>query len=99
MRYEVTEKTDASITIVMLTSGPGYSAKTVSKYVLKDERAKVSAANKEFDCAVSETKMNGQTQMKSYSSKDVPQLMGGLIKTEGPDGKPTMILSDYSSGK
>ena len=99
MRYEVTEKSDASITIVMTSVGTGYSMKTVTKFVLKEEQAKVSAANKELNCAVSVVKSEGQVQSKTYTSKEIPQLMGGMVKMEGPDGKPTMLLSDFGAGK
>lgn len=95
MRYEVLEKTADSITILSTTDMAGTVQKGETKYVMKEESAKVEAAGKSFDCTVTETKVGGVSSGKSYHSKQVPPLMGGLVKTEGADGKPAMVLTSY----
>lgn len=95
MRYECIEKTVDSITILSITDMAGTVQKGETKYVVKEETAKVDAAGKSFDCTVSETKTGGVFSGKTYYSKQVPPLMGGLVKTEGADGKPAMVLTSY----
>lgn len=95
MRYECIEKTADSVTVLMTTDMAGTVQKGETKYVVKDESAKVEAAGKSFDCTVSETKTGGVPTGKTYYSKQVPALMGGLVKTEGADGKPSMVLTSY----
>lgn len=95
MRYECIEKTADSVTVLTTTDMAGTVQKGETKYVVKDESAKVEAAGKSFDCTVSETKTGGVPTGKTYYSKQVPALMGGLVKTEGADGKPSMVLTSY----
>ncbi|MCK6471430.1 MAG: hypothetical protein L6R28_06765 [Planctomycetes bacterium] len=95
MRYECVEKTADSITILSTTDMAGTVQKGEAKYVVKDESAKVEAAGRSFDCTVSETKVGGVSSGKTYYSKQVPALMGGLVKTEDAGGKPSMVLTSY----
>ncbi|MCW8131717.1 MAG: hypothetical protein KIS92_15330 [Planctomycetota bacterium] len=99
MRYEVTEVGENFIVINTITSSPQFKSEAKIKYVHNTATEKVSAAGKEFNATRSDTKAEGKVVARSWTSKEIPQLAGGLVKTEGPDGKTTMILSSYGEGK
>ncbi|MBI3830403.1 MAG: hypothetical protein HY291_12860 [Planctomycetes bacterium] len=100
MRYEVLEVTDTTMTILTTTSSPQFKQQAKIKYVLKaDSTEKVSAAGKEFTATKTETTTDGKLTMRSWTTKEIPQFMGGVVKTEGGDGKVMMVLSAYGEGK
>lgn len=99
MRYEVAEVGANFVVINTITSSPQFKQEAKVKYVLSEATEKVSAAGKEFTATKSEMKTNGQVVSRSWTSKEIPQIGGGLIKSEGADGKASMILSAYGEGK
>lgn len=100
MRYEVTEVGENFVTIKTITSSPQFKQEAKMKYVFKgDAIEKVSAAGKEFNATRTDMSTNGTLVSRSWHSKEIPQLMGGTVKTEGADGKVQMILSAYGEGK
>lgn len=100
MRYEVVEVGENFVTILNTTSMPQYKQQSKTKFIFKgDTTEKVTAANKEFTATKTEMSTDGKVTMKSWSSKEIPQLMGGLIKSESPAGTVNMVLSAYGEGK
>ena len=98
MRSEVVEVGDNFIVVLQTTSGTGFSQVSKNKMIFKDGMTeKVKAGNKEFTATRMEITSSGQTT-RSWSSKEVPNLMGGLVKSENA-GVVNMELTDFGFGK
>ena len=64
---------------------------------VKESADKVTTKKGDIAATRYETYDKGVLLSKAWISKDVP--MGGMIKAEGPDGKVSMMLTDYGRGK
>ena len=99
MRSEVVEVGDNYIVVQQTTSGTGFSQVSKNKMIFKDGMTeKVAAGGKEFTATRTDMSTNGQMVSRSWSSKEVPNLMGGMVKSESM-GKTSMELTDFGFGK
>lgn len=82
----------------MIYDGPEVAGKDPKTNVeMKEADDKVTIAKGTYDAKRYEAYQDGKLLSKSWMSKDVP--VTGLVKTQGPDGKDTMVLVDFGRGK
>ena len=98
MRSEVIDMGADYIVVKQTTSSPQFSQVSKSKMVVKDLTEKVTVKGKEFTATRMDMSTNGQVVSRSWSSKEIPNLMGGMVKSEA-QGAVNMELSDYGWGK
>jgi hypothetical protein len=67
------------------------------KIEVKDFDDKISIKGKEVSAKRHEVYANGKLVSKSWVSKEVP--LGGMVKTEGADGKAITAITDFGNGK
>lgn len=67
------------------------------KIEVKDFDDKITIKGKEVAAKRHEVYANGKLMSKAWISKDIP--LGGVVKTEGPDGKTVTSISDFGRGK
>jgi hypothetical protein len=98
-QWEITEASPTSVTVKLtLVFGGNPVSITNTKYVLveydtKESAEKVKVGDKELDCKVVESSLEGKVQSKVWTSSEVP--LGGMVKSEGADGKVAMMLTDF----
>ncbi|MCZ7647799.1 MAG: hypothetical protein M5U26_21505 [Planctomycetota bacterium] len=102
MRYEVEAVGDKTVTVLTSQAGPGFSNKTRVKYVFQDAasiaKEKLEIAGKTIETTRTDMTSKGKVVSRTWSSKDIPQLMGGMVKSEA-DGTVSMELTDFGHGK
>jgi hypothetical protein len=63
------------------------------KFEVKKVDDKATVGGKEYPAVRYETYADGKLSAKSWIAKDLP--LGGMVKTEGPDGKAYLIMSAF----
>lgn len=110
-RQEVVEAGDHTMTLEVTSTFNGNQTKSRMKMIYSEPDSKVEGKTmevKEFPDSATVSKgtfagtryesyLDGKLTGKAWMSKDVP--VTGMVKAESPDGKPTMVLSDYGRGK
>ena len=101
-RQEVIEATADSVTVVSTIEmngqkQPGGKMKYVVKAETKTAEDKVKVGDKEISATRTEVYNSGKLAGKTWTSKEVP--LGGMVRSEGDDGKASMNLVEFGRGK